>query len=195
MKGTAASALAIAALCWPLLPATAQTDDAAALAIYQGADREQRLLAGAKTEGGLTLYTSMQLASIAPLQQAFERKYGLKLAVWRSSGKDILTRVLSEAKAGRADLDVLETDGFALEALHREGVLQAAKSPYAADLIPEAVRPHGQWVGTRVNISASVYNTNVVKKADLPKTYPELTDATLQGHAWRGDVTTTTGSG
>ncbi len=174
------AALAIIALAW-CSPAAAQTADGAALAAYQGADREQRLIAGAKKEGELTLYSSMQLASIAPLQQAFEGKYGLKLRIWRSAGKDILNRVLAEAKVNRAELDVLETDGFALEALHREGVLETVKSPYVADLIPAAVRPHGQWVGTRVNISASVYNTQRVKQADLPKSYPDLLDARFKG--------------
>jgi iron(III) transport system substrate-binding protein len=181
MKLIAAPACAIAMLMGLMASASAQADDAAALATYQGADREQRLLAGAKAEGGLTLYSSMQLASIKPLQEAFERRYGIKIAVWRGSGKDILTRVLTEAQANRADLDVLETDGFALEALHREGVLQTVKSPYTADLIPEAVRPHGQWVGTRVNISASVYNTQVVKKETLPKSYHDLLDPRFKG--------------
>ena len=181
MTRIATVALALVSLTGTLSSALAQNGDAAALASYQGADREQRLVAGAKAEGELTLYSSMQLASIAPLQQAFEKRYGLKLRVWRSSGKDILNRVLSEEKANRADLDVLETDGFALEAMHREGVLQTVKSPFVADLIPQAVRPHGQWVGTRVNISASVYNTHLVKAGDLPKTYPDLLDARFKG--------------
>ena len=60
---------ALALACWLALPAHAQTD-VAALARYLGADREQRLIEGAKKEGELTLYSSMQLESIAPLQKA-----------------------------------------------------------------------------------------------------------------------------
>ena len=100
-------------------PVFAQSD-AAALATYQGADREQRLLAGARKEGELTLYTSMQMESSAPLQKAFEEKYGIKIRIWRGAGKDILRRAVAEAQANRADLDIVESDGFALEALHRE---------------------------------------------------------------------------
>src|SRR4029453_12239982 len=98
------------------LPAHAQTEPAA-LAGYQGADREHRLREGAKKEGELTLYSSMQMESIAPLQKAFEDKYGVKIKIWRASGNDILVRAGTEAKANRTFFDVAESDGFALEAL------------------------------------------------------------------------------
>jgi len=127
------------------------------------------------------LYSSMQLESLALLQKAFEQKYGVKIRIWRGAGKDILGRVTVEAKANRADVDVLETDGFALEALHNEALLQEVASPYLADLIPQAVQPHRQWVGTRVNISASVYNTNVVKKEALPRSYDDLVQPRFKG--------------
>ncbi len=162
------------------LPARAQTD-VAALATYTGPDREQRLLAGAKKEGELILYNSMQHDSILPLQKAFESKYAAKMRVWRGAGADILQRVTTEAKANRFDLDVMESDGFALEALYREGLLQEVRSPYQADLMPVALRPHKQWVGTRLNIHVAVYNTNRVKKATLPRTYAELLDPKYRG--------------
>ena len=123
--------VALAAACFfalPGLPASAQTD-VAALASYLGADREQRLIEGAKKEGELTLYTSMQLESSAPLQKAFEEKYGVKVRAWRGSGKDILRRAITEAQANRNDLDIVESDGFALEALYRETLLELVKSP------------------------------------------------------------------
>jgi iron(III) transport system substrate-binding protein len=161
-------------------PVVAQSN-VAALATYQGADREQRLIEGAKKEGELTLYTSMQMESSAPLQKAFEEKYGVKFRIWRGAGKDILRRAVTEAQANRADLDIVESDGFALEALYRETLLQAVKSPYHADLIPEALRPQGQWVGTRVNIFTSVYNTNLVKPATLPKSYQDLLNPAFKG--------------
>jgi ABC-type Fe3+ transport system substrate-binding protein len=173
--------LAIAALlvaCWAPA-ALAQTGFE--LATYLGPDREQRLIEGARREGELMIYGSMQLESIALMQKAFEQKYGIKTRNWRGSGKDILRRVTAEAKASRFDLDVVESDGFALEALHRESLLQTVRSPYHGDLMPEALRPHEQWVGTRVNIFTGVYNTNLVKKEMLPKTYPDLTNPAFKG--------------
>jgi ABC-type Fe3+ transport system substrate-binding protein len=153
----------------------------AALATYLGPDREQRLVEGAKKEGELMVYSSMQNDSIAPLQKAFQEKYGLKMKIWRGAGKDILRRVTVEARGNRFDLDVVESDGFALEALHREALLHEVRSPHHGDLMPEALRPHGQWVGTRVNVFTGVYNTNLVKKEILPKAYTDLTNPVYKG--------------
>lgn len=171
----------IAALMTSPIPARAQPADAAALAGYLGPDRERMLLEGAKREGELTLYSSMQVDSITPLQKAFETKYGVKVRIWRGSGKDILQRVLTEAAGNRYDVDIAESDSFALEALHREGLLQPVESPYFADLIPEALRPQHQWVGTRLNIVAGVYNTQLVKPESLPKSYEDLRDPRFRG--------------
>ena len=161
--------------------ASAQPADAAGLAAYQGADRERVLLEGAKREGELTLYSSMQVDSITPLQKAFEAKYGVKVRIWRGSGKDILQRVLTEAAGNRFDVDIAESDSFALEALHREGLLQPVESPYFADLVPQALRQHRQWVGTRLNIVAAVYNTRLVKPESVPKSYEDLRDPRFRG--------------
>src|SRR6185295_10044273 len=149
-------------LCLSARPALAQAS-VAALATYLGPDREQRLIEGAKREGELMVYSSLQNDSIAPLQKAFEEKYRIKMRIWRGAGRDILRRVTIEAKANRHDLDVVESDGFALEALHREALLQEVRSPYHGDLMPEALRPHAHWVGTRVNVITGVYNTKLVK--------------------------------
>jgi iron(III) transport system substrate-binding protein len=162
------------------LPACAQAGGVP-LATYLGPDREQQLIAGAKKEGELMVYSSMQQESIALLQKAFEDKYGIRMRIWRGAGKDILRRVTTEAKASRFDLDIVESDGFALEALYRERLLQEVRSPHHGDLIAQALRPHAQWVGTRVNISTGVYNTNLVKKEMLPKTYPDLLNPAFKG--------------
>ena len=167
-----------AALCAPA--ALAQTDFTE-LATYLGPDRERRLIEGAKREGELMVYSSMQHDSIAPLQKAFEERYRLKMRIWRGAGKDILRRVTAEARGNRFDLDVVESDGFALEPLYREGLLREVRSPFHADLMPEALRPHAQWVGTRVNMFTGVYNTNVVKQEILPKAYTDLVNPVYKG--------------
>jgi iron(III) transport system substrate-binding protein len=40
-----------------------------------------------------------------------------------------------------------------------------------------AVPPHREWVGFCLNVLVAAYNTNLVKKADLPATYDDLVDA------------------
>src|ERR1035437_9832491 len=53
---------------------------------YQGTDRDRRLLEGARREGTVSLYTSLNLKDSVPIAEAFEKKYsGVKVAIWRAS--------------------------------------------------------------------------------------------------------------
>src|SRR5919198_5675345 len=150
-------------------------------ASYEGPDRLQRLIAGAKKEGELSLYTSAQADDIGAVAKAFEQKYGVKVSMWRAGSEKVMQRAIAEARGGRYAVDVIETNGPELEALSREKILQAVKSPHHADLIPAAMRPHGEWVGTRLNVFALAYNTRKVKKDELPKSYAELADPRWKG--------------
>ena len=145
-----------------------------ALANYEGADRQQRLIDGAKKEGTLTLYTSLTVEDMTVLNAAFEKATGIKVRMWRASCDKVLQRVLAEHKAGRAEADIIECNAPPLEAMHREGVLQAVRSPWQSELIATAVPVHREWVGTRLNVFVQAYNTKLVKKEELPKTYADL---------------------
>lgn len=146
----------------------------AEIAQYSGPDRAQRLLEGAKREGELTLYTSLTVEDMAVINGAFEKKYGIKVKMWRAGADKVLQRAVTEANGNRFDVDVMEAGTPALEALHREKLLVAMKSPYHADLIPQAVPAHREWVASRLNVFVHAYNTNQVKKEDRPKTYQDL---------------------
>ena len=154
---------------------------AADVANYTGADRLQKLIAGAKKEGTVSIYTSLQTTDIGKLAAAFEKKYGVKVISWRAGSEDIVQRSVQEARANRNTVDVLETNGPELESMHRENILQAVKSPYLSDLIAPAILPHGEWVGTRLNVFVQAYNTNKVKKAELPKTWEDLANPRWKG--------------
>ena len=167
-----ASALSILAA--PAIVAAQSGPSVAALALSTGADREQRLLQGARREGELNVYTSLVVQDITDLANAFEKKYGVKVKFWRAGSEKVVQRIVTEARSGRFDFDLVETNGPELEALHREKLLQKAASPHHADLIPQALRPHGEWVGTRLNMFVHVYNTQQVRKEDLPTRYEDL---------------------
>jgi len=160
--------------------AAAQTDPAG-IAQYDKPDREQFLLAGAKKEGEVAVYTSLISEDLTSLSQAFEKKYGVKVKGWRASSEKVLQRAVTEARANRAEADVLETNGPELEAMHREKILAPFKSPHMKDLMPQALRPHSEWVGTRINLFVHSYNTNLVKKEELPKTYADLANPRWKG--------------
>ena len=161
------------------VPVAAMTE----LSTYEGPDRLQKLIDGAKREGELTVYTSAQTDDLGPVIAAYEKKYGIKASIWRAGSEAVLNRALQESRAGRDTVDVVETNGPELEGLSREQVLQRVTSPRHADLIGPAIRPHGEWVGTRLNVFVQAYNTKLIKKEDLPKTWEALTQP-----QWKGKI-------
>src|SRR2546428_739005 len=170
-----AGALGTAAL--PRLSLAQGRSDAARnekIYLYRGANRLQKLIEGAQKEGELNLYTSAQSDDMGALVGAYEKKYGVKVNVWRASSEKVLQRAVAEARANRNTVDIVETNGPEMESLHREKVLQRIQSPHHADLIAPALRPHGEWVGTRLNVFVQAYNTNAVRKEDLPKASEDL---------------------
>ena len=162
-------------------PPPALTATTAELGMYEGADRMQKLIEGAKKEGALTVYTSSLAEDIGKVVEAFEKKYGIEATIWRAGSEAVLNRALQESRAGRHTVDVVETNGPELEGLSREKILQLVKSPHHADLIAPAIRPHGEWVGTRLNVFVQAYNTKLIRKEDLPKTWEDLTDPKWKG--------------
>jgi iron(III) transport system substrate-binding protein len=154
---------------------------AADIADYAGPDRAQRLAEGARREGSITLYTSLTVEDMAALNGAFERASGLKVRMWRASADTVLQRVLAEAKAGRQEVDIVETNAPPLESLHREGLLAPVRSPEQAALIDAALPAHREWVGSRLNVFVQAYNTRLVAREELPKSYADLRDPRWKG--------------
>jgi iron(III) transport system substrate-binding protein len=163
--------------------AHAQAPRAAEAATYQGADREQRLIEGAKREKELTFYSSIPIDDIAALVTAFDKKYGVKVKVWRADSESVLQRVVSEAKARRYEVDVVASSSSALEPLARDNLLQEVKSPHLADIVPEGIAPHRQWAAIFLNTIVQAYNTSLVTKESVPKSYGDLLRP-----EWRGKL-------
>ncbi|HYX91375.1 MAG TPA: extracellular solute-binding protein [Myxococcaceae bacterium] len=150
--------------------------------LYRGADRERRLIAGARSEGGLTLYSTMTLEDASPLLAAFEKKYGIKVSMWRGTNQKLVQRALAEARAGNPAADAFEGSGHGMEILHREGLLERFWSPAFADIPAEAFPRHGHYAPDNFLFFVMGYNTRLVKPEDVPKSYDDLLRP-----MWRGN--------
>src|SRR5437660_103501 len=172
-------------LCSLLLSAIAlaveSTPEMARLARYAGVDREQVVVRGAQKEGEVTLYAGTQINDMRPVIQAFTKKDGVRVNFWRAGREEILSRVVNETRSGRAGADVIEQSGLTLEMLHREGLLQKVESPAFPTLMPAALAPHREWTAVSLDYVVQAYNTNLVKKSELPQRWEDLLDAKWKG--------------
>jgi iron(III) transport system substrate-binding protein len=167
--------LCLLALCLLLqhAPALGQANGTA-IYMYQGADRDQKLVEAARKEGTVSIYTSLNPKDAGPILEAFEKKHKIKPVLWRASGEKMVQRALTEARAGRYTPDVFESDGIELEILAREKLLMEFSSPSFKDLPPGAFPAHRLYVADRFNFFTIAYNTNLVKPDEVPNTYQDL---------------------
>ena len=117
----------------------------------------------------------------APQIAAFEKKYGIKVRLWRGSSEDIARRVINEQRAGRFDADIVETAGPDMEAMVREQALQTFHTPVSASCIPAATLPTANGSRRASTLFAAGYNTKLISAADAPKRYEDLLDPHWKG--------------
>ena len=148
---------------------------------YRGADRDARLVERAKREGRVVLYTSLAPTESQPLAAAFEKKYGVKVELWRALSDQVVRRTITEAQARRHAVDVIETNGPEMEMLAREKLLGAVFSPHIADLPTTAVPAHRSWFPDRFNFYVVAYNTTKVQRSQIPAMYEGFADPKWKG--------------
>jgi iron(III) transport system substrate-binding protein len=131
------------------------------------------ILAAAKAEGELTIYASMNEEEALPYWRVFEDATGIKVSFVRSSDANIRARIAIEARARQRSWDLVATTPvYNLP----DDVLLQFDPPQAKSLIPEARGPNRRWYGVSGNYNAPAFNTSLVKRTELPKTYEEFLD-------------------
>ena len=173
---------------------TAMAADPVNIATYQGADRNAKLVEAAQKEGELSVYHVYP--ALTTVAAAFTKKYNIKVKMWRASSETVLQRIATEARGNRFEVDIVQNNAPENEAAYREKLLQEVRSPYQQDLIPQALPAHFEWAGITLDVWTAAYNTNKVKKEELPKTYQDLLDPKWKGrlgieagnHAWFGTL-------
>jgi len=152
------------------------------LATYKGADRAQILEAGARKEKTLTFYTAMIVdQAVRPIKAAFEKKYPyLELKYARNNPGIMIKKLIAESKAGNPVADVAESAGIE-GAMKRLKLARPFWSPAAEKWPANRKDPEGYWVPSRYSYLSICYNTNLVTKADVPKSYADLLNPKFKG--------------
>ena len=175
------------------------------LALYQGADRERILIEGAKREGRFTLYTSHTW--FRTFVKEFEKKYPfITVSEWRNDSKNVLRKVMEEAKSGRILVDVVETTAEGMRIIQREGLFEEFYSPQAQHY-PDELKPRGKngffYLPDRETYNSLGFNTKLIPPANAPASLKDLVDpnwkgkmaitSTSTGVRWIGNVLETLG--
>src|SRR5262245_34190690 len=158
----------------------------AELAGYLGADREQLLYAGAKTEGKVVWYTSLAGGSYKALGDAFEKKYsGVKVESFRATGSDLTLKLEEESKARRYIADTIETTEGNLMFMRDGKLLRPYNSPHLKSYPDDAKEPADKgliyWGLARESYIGFMYNKSLVQKGIQAKNFDTLLSSELKG--------------
>jgi iron(III) transport system substrate-binding protein len=166
---------------------TASAQGRADILLYQGPDREQKLIEGAKKEGQVVIYSAMIVnQALRPIAEKFARKYPfIKLTYWRADSEDITAKLSAEVRANNVVADVFEGTGVGEQAV-QAGLTLPYYTP-AISAYPETYRDlTGMWTPTRLSYYSIAYNTKMVPASKVPKSYEELLDPQWKGKmSWR----------
>jgi iron(III) transport system substrate-binding protein len=179
----ACAGLAIATLLSPFAAQAASSDD---VLTYRGPDRQQRLEAGAKKEGKLTVYSTLIVnQALQPLVEAFVKKYPyIKTEYSRADAAKMVAKVLAEQRANALVGDVMETGGATVPLLKANALLPFY-SPVFEEIPKEYVGKGGYFAISRLSYMGGAYNTKLVQPGSEPKTYEDLLDPKWKGKlAW-----------
>jgi len=147
----------------------------AALEKLSPAERQQRLLETAKAEGEAVIYANMDVTAMKPLTDGFMKRYpGVKATSVHISGAAIITRIESEARAGRALSDVALSGQLGVLALLERKIFARYRSPERESYRDGYKDKDGLWTAYMNNVMVSVYNTRQVKKDETPRTLEDL---------------------
>jgi iron(III) transport system substrate-binding protein len=157
------AAIAVAAPVLRASPAAATSDPA--------------VIAAARREGTVSLYTSASTGPSNAIAEAFRRKYGIAVTVYRAGSADIATRVQSEESAGRPQADALIIEEPALSLVRP--FLANYDSPERVAIPAEYKAPEATLI--RMYMAQIGWNSRAVTAANAPKDWADLLD-----RKWRG---------
>ncbi len=141
-----------------------------------------QIIEAAKQEGKVSYYTTMTLSQSKKVVDRFQQKYPfIQPELFRGGGDEVLNRILNEARGGLNAWDVVSTRGDSVLTLMDSKLITPYRSPESKFIDRDMVDDDGYWTAYYVNPYVLGYNTNLVKKEDVPKTYEQLLDPKWKG--------------
>lgn len=149
------------------------------------APSHEALVEAAKREGQLTIYSTANAQRQRDIAQAFTKKYGIKVAIYRLVWSELDHKVYAEKMAGVQACDVAcGNNPVAFQDFAERGWLQSISDE---ERTTEADWPPDYWNGyfatAVVNFQGISFNTERVPASRFPQSWDELLDP-----FWTGNI-------
>lgn len=148
------------------------------------ASNHNALVEAAKKEGTVVVYTSMTIDQMQRMLAAFKAKYPfIEPTMFRAVGERLLTKIMTEVQAGRYEFDIVQSAETQAYFLKKKNLLMQYVSPETKFLPKPFVDPQGYWAAVYIMPNVIGYNTQLVKRSEVPRTNEELLNP-----KWKGKI-------
>lgn len=139
-------------------------------------------IAAAKKEGSVVVYGTVVPQSMQ-INAGFEKKYGIQVEYWRADSTNIMDRALTEWRAGRPGFDVVEGSRAPQIIMKKEGLFVGYVPPSSEKFPTQFKEKDALMTAWRALPIGILYNTELVKADEAPKSWEDLLDS-----KWRGVI-------
>ena len=129
----------------------------------------------AESEKKMVWYTTIGSADAKMLIDEFRRRYPRIVAEYfRTGGPQLVERIFTEARAGKHLWDVFMNSAIYTHLLIERSMLAVYQSPESRFYRDGYKDPRGTWTSIYTNYAVAGYNTKLVAKDEVPKSYSDL---------------------
>ena len=138
----------------------------------------------AEAEGKAVFYASMTTSDVKALVDGFKQLYPkIDAQFYRTGDSQLMEKVMTEGRAGKPLWDVIAHTGFYGHLLKKRGMLEAYDSPERKFYRDAYKDPQAFWTSIYTTYAVFGYNTRLVPKASIPKSYEDLLKP-----EWKGQI-------
>ncbi|HYG59795.1 MAG TPA: extracellular solute-binding protein, partial [Symbiobacteriaceae bacterium] len=136
----------------------------------------------------LVVYTGRKEEMLKPVFDAFEKKTGVKVVAKAAGATELASLIMEEKKAPKADI-YIANDAGALEKLRMDASLEPYTSENLSKVPTDLKAADNSWYAVTARARVIMYNKDLVKESELPKSLKDLADP-----KWKGQVAMATGA-
>ena len=146
------------------------------------AEREKKLIEGARKEGEMVWYTNSGIENATRYIQGFKKKYPfINANFWRSKTRQVTQRIVAEANAGKHLVDVIKPSIDLLPVLLDKNLIGRYDTPLRAIYPAHAKSPY--YTNMNYAFRVFAFNPREVNAKDAPRTWDELLNP-----KWKGEI-------
>lgn len=147
------------------------------------ASPDPKIIEGAKKEGQVIWWNTIAQDQNQMIADEFMKKYPfIKASYWRSGTVGLHNKIMLEARTGRHSWDVVsQTNPEYVAEVKQRNLIAIHQSSERSHYSDDFKDKEGYWTSTYALPTGLGYNTKLVKKEEVPRTYNDLLDPKWKG--------------